>query len=391
MILSYWKQQSQNKMDNYDYNKMPAYINLYASSDSSLQYHYENKGNSFTVELVQPIESDHYVIGLKEIYYGDSFENPSETETTTTTTENPITLWFRENTQKEDSVKLRMQNELLNETRMNGLNFTEFLIQLDKDLTLKLPKVKIKSQIKDNIKRTILIFEDFTGDNYVLEMQPELAEILGFQSTQFNPGKYTSPNTQNQEAFTKYNHLPNLWIRIYKFTESEMTIGANDDDTLDDVLTKISDKLKIINFFVSFVVSPDGRTLYVEIDTPRLSFQLPNYINTAIGKTERYFFSGNESIVLPIIKPENEFDFINVICNLTELSQCGSNQKQVLRIFERKYGINKRHVVQFSPVQYFPLRRQLINNLQIKLETDSGDLIPETKYITVAVVVFKKI
>lgn len=376
-------------MDNY--NKLPSNISLYLSSDSSLDYYYDNKSYNFSNKLINHLDSENYSIGLSEIYYGDSLTEPSSTSTTTTTTETPISMWFSPSIPKNDTIVLKRQTELRNETKVRGLNLTEFLIQLDLDLKTKIPSAKVKSLQVDGKRKTIIIFEDKTLDGYKLELMPELSQFLGFSETEFAPGTHTSSGYQDIEIYNKYSNMPSAWIRSYKYHESSLPIGSGDEDTLDDVFLKASDLLKMMNYLVSFVVSPDGRSLHVEIDTPRLGVKLPDYINRAIGLSEDQWLDKTQTIILPVVKDDIPLDLVTVLCNIVNPSQFGNKLVPLLRVFPRAYGILSRHHFKFSPVQFFHQKDNHCSNfINIQLQDQFGNYLPETKFQTVVILHLKK-
>lgn len=370
--------------------QLPSLFHIYAQSDASRNHFYNNKSNDFSNHLFEKINPEEYMVALCELYYGDHFV---DTEPQTTTTESSVS-WFSSSTaNKDNKVIIGLQAEKICEIIPKGLNMLQLLTAIDNKLREQMPIVQIKSLSLEDGNKTVLIFRDNSGDNYQVELQNELSLILGFTSNLFESGQYTSHNYQNNEALQKYENLPSLYIRIFKWSTKDFEIQEPNSNTdLEELLGIISDQLALGNFHFNFVVSPDGRSVHVELETPRTSIQLPNKINELLGKPKSYVFTKSEQVVLPIVKQKTlNIDVVEVLCNLVSETQKGEECKQIIRVFERQKGLNKAHFLYFSSLQFHTLRRKDFSNIQITLTNGNGELLPISKYPTTALLQFKKI
>ena len=93
-----------------------------------------------------------------------------------------------------------------------------------------------------------------------------------------------------------------------------------------------------------------------------------------------------ETISIPRSLPDRTtIGQIFVSTNIIEPSFYGSSSKNILRIFERKIGVNTRHHVAFNPIYYQPLQKSDFRTVQITLNDEFGLFLPDLKFPTTAV------
>lgn len=374
-------------------DNLPHTFFFYVKSNSSLEHFIENESNNFSNILFNPINADEYTVSLAELYFVDNYDSkPPPIQTTTTETPRS---WFHSAT-RDNKILIQRQVEKVIEIYTKDLNMTQLLLAIDKKLSERMASVKIKSLNTLEGIKTSLVFKDISGENYSVELQSELSEILGFTSTIFQGGYYSSHLIQNEEALKKYSNLDSLSIRLFKWTTDELIVGEPSESTnLEDMLEIISEQFKLLNYEVRFVVSPDSLSIFVEIDTPKLKFKLPIKVNELLGKPKDYIFEVSEKVVLPILKgSELEIPVIVVICNLVNETQIGGVCKSVIRIFQRPSspnGLSMHHALYFTSLQQHSLKRKEFKFINIRLEDAKGNLIASSKYPTAALLQFKRI
>lgn len=388
---------------------LPLSFYIYLASHKSNQFANLNTSYSFTnwLTLNESIDFREFECGLSEIYYSDSFqisEPPPSPIAVSTSTPAPST-WlgsFLGASQKPTIELEKKSGGIAAILPVQNLSFREFLLILINKIDTDMPMIKLQyyQNHHDLTANTVLTVEDPVGEDFVFELQPDLASILGFKETVFKAGTYRSPDIQSSAAFDKLSPSSILRTWYYKWTKHSLPITRedNEDNDLSSWLQTCGEVFENAGYDVSLVLSPTENSLHIEFDTEEIKFILPEFINQAIGLRPGYIISKSMKIDLPSHKVTDrqtqlvkDLDLVFATTDLVEVSQLGEQLFPILRIFPRKEGLKTKHHLIFDPVSYQSITRALPSSVSFNLYNQNWENLPDSQSPTLAVLHFKRV
>ena len=371
-------------------------------SDRSLDYFEANAPYDFTNEVLVDIDPSEYEVGLAELYYYDNYTTARQSNTTTTpsTLENgllryasSIGSWFNRSN-SENKIKVRYIASMKAEMPKGQKNLDQFVSEFALMVNREIPSVQmVPFQIDQNTSGISLKIRDAANEGRQLEFGPAVAEILGLTQRVYGVGDYTPIGNVSQAAYDKIPYTEQLWARWFVWREGQISVPEPDhQDSLEAVLEECADALSAGNFEVRFVITPDGTVLYVMIDTPDITIQLPKVINKTLGLDENFVMDKSSMrIILPIHKvQQDQPDLLIVQTNIIKPVQFGDTGLGILRMFPRIVGTLAYHHKIFDAVQFHPLNSQHIHNINISLVTQNFEYLTLSTKASCAVLEFRK-
>jgi hypothetical protein len=373
--------------NNFFTSDLPSSFFVYAASHKSPTNDHLNKSYSFKNWLYLNSNSDlrQFNVGLAEIYYSDFFELPATTTNPPKTTAS-ATLDIK--LQEKQTITISIPKLKLDLLGLLGAITTK----LGSDLkTLRIETLHYGAGIPP---KSQIEFPEVAGESWFVEIDTNLANVLGFRQTTFAAGTHVSEDPQSAAAFNKLNAAATTFkIRYYKWKESTITITNEEkDDSLENWLELCGRSLATAGYEISFALSPHSETVFVDIDTPDVKFTLPKQINEALGLNDSFVFTKSMQIHLLYHKhADKELNMVYVTTDLVMPSQLGEQFHPILRAFPRKEGISTKHHIVFDPVFYQPVNSAVPNVVKITLQNQFFEHLPESKSPTVAVLHFKRV
>ena len=366
---------------------LPSSFFVYTASHKSATNDHLNKSYSFSNWLYLNDNSDlrQFNVGLAEIYYGDSFELPSATTTPSTDTGKTLEIKLHQ----KQKVEISFPKEIMD---LSGL-----LSAITTKLSLTLKTVKIETvHYGDGIPdKTQIKFPAVEGESYFVELDTNLASVLGFRNTVFPAGTHVSEDPQSTLVYNKLETATIFRIDYFKWKESTITItndSEDGDDSLENWLEICTRSLENAGYPIYFVLSAYGETLFVQMRTTGVKFTLPKQINAALGLDDGYEFTKSIPVQLIYHKTaDRELNLVYVTADLVRPSQLGEQFHPILRVFPRKEGISTKHHIVFDPVFYQPVASAVPNLVHIGLKNQFFNHLPHSDSPTIAVLHFKRI
>ncbi|OXA42333.1 hypothetical protein Fcan01_22858 [Folsomia candida] len=250
------------------------------------------------------------------------------------------------------------------------------------------------------------IIELIDKDNYYyLELPPELAKVLGFDSTTTFVAntKFTSENVQDEDEFEK---LPPDYIASFALVHVlKQDLEIEEPDEMEHEALTISIALAFLNgkVKVTFVmVDEDSIKVFIE-EEGHFAFVLPDPVCKAFGIPAGKVFRDKKSVIRlpPILEQQSaaasasasaseghatrqtnrvdwNFDRVFVHTDIMEPMCYGGDLEPLLRIVPKPItpmDTGERHLI-FHPVYYFPVKKQIFTSVSIKLLNEDGETLP---------------
>lgn len=436
-------------MNNFFSSQLPPSFYVYVASNKSQTFQLTNKSYNFSnwLTINENVDLRDFQVGLAQIIYGDSFvalnQNNQSLETLTTprpptkpptrpptTTERPGLFSALSTLLMASKLHIVLEKKSgiqVNVEKLPRQQLAEFLLALFGMVDTNVPGLTLQSyHNSDGSKNTQLEFTDSLSEGYNVQLDPNLASVLGFRDTIFAPGTHRSPGIQSQSAFDKLADNKNLKLQRFKWTQHKIPISDRADELADeDEESALNAWLEICGetlvaggYDVSFAMDPTNLNhLHVVLETGAVDFrfQLPEQINRLMGLKPEYMFHQTVRITLPVYTTSRsreseaednppslsaktsskgmagDFPLVYVTCDLVEVSQLGEELHQLLRIFPRNEGILKQHHQTFDSVFYQTLISGHPKSVSIQLFNQKWEHLPDFGTDTIVILHFRRV
>lgn len=380
------------------------YITL--QSDKSLSHYPSNTSSDFKNQLPRPInlKNDDYVVGISEIFYfAKGHVNLSDSGAADTTSQaassNGPKLFFDPKKKGDNIVKtFKTSISTFNQSKKRGdiwINwFTEFSMTLDNNAEVHVELSKYYSLVSRKPYTVIKLVDPL--EEYIMTLPPDTATVFGFTTTNFLPNKeYTSEEEQDINVFDALRDGHVLSIHVKKILTTEVEIEEPEDGDREALLENIVFALNAAKFKTGFLMMDDD-TLDVVIYDEGVALQMPPPVCKVLGipdgtifreKTTRIrlppFFETETSTTAPQTtvrqgRVDWNFDRVLVLTDVMEPTVFADELEPLIRIIQKpltRIEVGERHLT-FSPVYYFPVRRQIFTSMSIRLLDDKGKHLP---------------
>lgn len=251
----------------------------------------------------------------------------------------------------------------------------------------------------DVIPKTTIKLIDPTNQYKLIISPPIMAEMLGFESNTFSPGTHVSVRPVDKEVWPSIPMHDNIHFDLTKTTVKTVTVEEPDEYKVDLLLINCATAL-ITSDWENIEMPYDDDTTILRLVNPYqgLSIKFPAPVNEAIGLDEEYEFN----------KPLTEFNITEkrkqlaetrikhhpghqVLVHTTTIDSggvYGSRLANLLRIFPRKPSNEVQHLI-FQPLNFYPLKYQQLDIVDIKLTTENLKPIAPSEVPTTLILTFR--
>lgn len=380
-----------------------------ASTKSSTTFN--NNSSCFSNSLGRSIDVSDYSVCLRSITFHDNFRKPPPWERLYKTfKETKHGLFFKEPgvdnlviLTKEILAKLVVSNAGINNLPLFTTYLNEQFLQYDMRAYIVLTVVQSEDNTTE-YRMAKLVNLDTNHFDFLLPWQ--ISRMYGFTKTVFSPGDHYNTLPIAPEYYASFSPSSSWIIEKRKLEVDEQHIAQMVDPKLSDIIAWISVAVLHAGGTFNATIDKEFMTMEYILGPENSTLKISDHLGNFLGLGPDAYLTGRQTIPInaQMVDPYGELyirqgDYQSrfSLSQLLVVSNCvtdsflfDSKFIPCVAVIQREEGSIEKVVRPKKPV-FYSGTKSILDNISIKLMTDSGKLLPVTDRPTIVELFFQKL